>query len=383
MIKKYLIVCVSIVWMISQSCSTHRHKNYMDNQPSSTITTRSGRSYRNSTSSNEPPIRHRYARPTNDWCFKHIFGKVLSEDKNQNEFTRDLLNSLLRRSGDNEIKEVYFVDPNLQSESEEDHLYITDVHCVDYSGRKFIIEMQLCHHRGWKKRIQAYIGRDYSGQLFKGKKYYDLVPVYLLAITEFNMFKDHQRFISYHAYRDEENNKNYFKGTEIIVLELPKFNKAISEITDQKDRWAFLLKNAQSISNMSEEEKAPLISNPIIQRACQQIDQLNWSEEDIRQYQHAEDNRQVALASLEKAHNKGREEERTKNIQKNNERKRKIIKREVEKGLNKNKHIDDIKKKAKSVINSLFSDCSDIDDNMIDEEFDKQSKKLRTEQPEE
>lgn len=366
--------------MISQSCSTHRHKNYIDNQPSSTITTRSGRSYRNSTSGNEPPVRHRYARPTNDFCFKHIFGSVLSEDKNQNEFTRDLLNSILRLSGDKAIKELYLIDPNLPPETEPEYLYITDVHCIDNQGRQFIIEMQLCHHRSFGKRIQAYIARDYCSQLLKGRKYDDLLPVYLLAITDFTMFKNHQRFISYHAYRDEEDGECYFKETQIIVLELPKFNKDITEISSQKERWAFLLKNAEQMSSMSEEEKSPLISDPVIRDVCARIDQMNWSETERRQYQKSEDRRRdsenILFSARAESREEGREEERTK-------RKKKIIEKEVKKGLNKNKHIDDIKKKAKSVINSLFSDCSDIDDNMIDEEFDKQSKKLRTEQPEE
>ncbi|TDG95257.1 hypothetical protein CCPUN_05520 [Cardinium endosymbiont of Culicoides punctatus] len=302
-----------MVWMISQSCSVYKYENCAK---SSRNTKKTRSNVGRAQTSSRSRVRHEYARPTNDWCFKHIFGITLSEEGNQNEFTSDLLNSLLELSGDNMIKEVSFRDPVLHTRTEMERSFITDIHCVDNTGKRFIIEMQVYHHHGWEKRIQAYVARDYGSQIAKGDDYRELFPVHILAITQFDMFPEHIRYLSHHAYAERETKECFFEDTQITVLELPKFRKAISEIVDQKDRWAFLLKNAELISHMREEEKTPLTSNPLIERVCRRIDQMNWNEQEMAEYEAAEDNRKVAFGSLESAKDRGISEEKTRNREK-------------------------------------------------------------------
>ncbi|WP_165941950.1 Rpn family recombination-promoting nuclease/putative transposase [Cardinium endosymbiont of Culicoides punctatus] len=327
--------------------------------------------HRNPTSEHELHIRHEYARPTNDWCFKHIFGDVLSEDGNQNEFTRNLLNSLLELSGDNIIKEVSFRDPVLHTKTKMERSFITDIHCTDHLGRRFIIEMQVYHHSGWAKRLQAYVARDYSSQMSKGDKYNELLPVHLLAITEFNMFPSNINYLSHHAYAEKETKECFFPDTQITVLELPKFKKNTSEIVDQKDRWAFILKNAESMSHMAEKDKLTIMSDPLIRDVCERMNKVTWNEEELAAYERSEDNRKVAYNAMIAAEERGLQRGRTEGIkegeekakkefdQKNQERKR----RKIEKGVDP----DDIKEECKE-------EYSDYDEAEIDEMIKKAKK---------
>lgn len=347
------MLLTAAVCTIVQSCSSYKNENGMY-KPSR----QSGGS--NTTSNNAPHVCPKYADPTNDWCFKHVFGEVLSEEGNQNDFTRDLLNSLLELQNDEKIVEIRLDNNYLSTGRKADRGFITDVHCIDNKKRKFIVEMQVKDHTGWEERIQGYVARDYGSQFEKGENYENISPIRLLAITKFKMFKDENEdipYISHHKITEETTNKCVFNGMKWTIVELAKFNKGIDEINTQQDRWIFLLKNAKMLS---EEEKKKLTDDVIIKSACERIDRTTWSHEDKIYYDRAEDRRKVENGSFAKERQEGRAEKEQEVKQRDNRRKKRKIEKEIANGLTP----DTVKK----IILSDYSDCDETDiENMINE----------------
>lgn len=314
MIKKYLSLYTAVVCIIAQSCNTNRHGNCMDNQPLDTGSIPIGNDVSvTPISIYERRAGHNYANFTNFWCFSSIFGKVWLESGNQNEFTMDLLNSLLELSGDNLIKEVHLSDSILSSRKKSGpSLYMVDVYCIDNKDNRFIVKMGVFYHSAWVEQLQDYISSEYNSQLHKEKENYkDLSPVYSLAIVIRDMFPMHKKYLSHYECVEgkfEEyfpQKKSFSRNGHLTVVELDKFNKTISEISNQKDRWIFLFRNSKLMSNMSEEEKYPLTSNRVIRNVCTQIDQFNWTELEAKKYERSEDNRKLEIDIFETAHLEG------------------------------------------------------------------------------
>ncbi len=83
----------------------------------------------------------------NDYAFKRIFGTEKNKD-----ILIHFLNDILDLTDDNQIKDVSFLSPIQDPVIASQKQSIVDVLCVDSTGVKTIIEMQVAKTRGFEKR---------------------------------------------------------------------------------------------------------------------------------------------------------------------------------------------------------------------------------------
>ncbi len=122
-----------------------------------------------------------------------------------------------------------------------------DVKAVLSNQRRVIVEMQVLNVEGFEKRVLYNAAKLYSSQLKRSQHYASLEPVIALTITDFAMFPEFGKAISYWDLREKEQLVQYNGDIELIFIELPKFSKSETELDSVTDKWIYFIKHAGSL----------------------------------------------------------------------------------------------------------------------------------------
>lgn len=176
-----------------------------------------------------------------DFAFKRVFGSEQSKG-----ILIDFLNAIID-FGDERITDLAIVDPYQVPPLKGMKDSYVDVKAVLSNRARVIIEMQVLNVEGFEKRVLYNAAKLYSSQLRRSQQYAGLEPVIALTITDFEMFKDFDKVISYWNLREKEQLVQYSDEIELIFVELPKFKKNEDELDSVTDKWIYFIKNAGSL----------------------------------------------------------------------------------------------------------------------------------------
>ncbi|WP_342260188.1 Rpn family recombination-promoting nuclease/putative transposase [Candidatus Tisiphia endosymbiont of Metellina segmentata] len=225
----------------------------------------------------------KFLDPKNDIAFRRIFGSEKNKD-----ILIHFINDVLELKGSDRIKEVTFL-PTIQiPEIAARKQSVVDVLCKDENGVQLIIEMQVSPQEGFEKRAQYYAAKAYSRQLNKGKeegaRYIDLKSVIFIAISDNIIFKDKVFYKSDHIILDKDSYAHDLKDFSFTFIELPKFKITdINLLTNIIEKWCFFFKHADKTS---EADLRKIIgSDQVIERAYEELNQFNWTEEELLTYE--------------------------------------------------------------------------------------------------
>ena len=242
----------------------------------------------------------KFLDPKNDFAFKKIFGTEKNKD-----ILIPFLNDIFGFEGDARVQDVTFLKTSQDPEIAYKRQSIVDVLCQDQLGRHCIIEMQVVRTRGFEKRAQYYAARAYINQRNATTEYGDLKEVIFLAITDFIMFPDKSAYKSDHVVLDKETHEHDLKDFSFTFLELPKFQKTLSELSTNVEKWAYFFKYA----NATKEEDVQNMPHDPVQQAYEALNQFSWSEAEMDIYEREEKNvmdaRAILAAKIEDAEAKG------------------------------------------------------------------------------
>ena len=225
----------------------------------------------------------KFLDPKNDVAFRRIFGSEKNKD-----ILIHFINDVLELKDGDKIKEITFLPTIAVPEIAAKKQSVVDVLCKDENGVQLIIEMQVSPQEGFEKRAQYYAAKAYSRQLNKGKeegaRYIDLKAVIFIAITDNIIFKDKIFYKSDHIILDKESYTHDLKDFSFTFIELPKFKITdINLLTNIVEKWCFFFKNADKTS---EADLRKLIgSDDVIERAYEELNQFNWTEEELLTYE--------------------------------------------------------------------------------------------------
>jgi len=227
----------------------------------------------------------KFLDPKNDLAFRRIFGSEKNKD-----ILIHFINDVLALEGNDKVQEVTFQptiqDPEIASKKQS----VLDVLCKDANGVHIIVEMQVSPQEGFEKRAQYYAAKAYSGQLNKGKKlggrYQDLKAVIFIAICDNIIFKDKKAYLSRHIILDQETYIQELKDFSFTFIELPKFpiqENDIDKLSNIVEKWCYFFKYAPVTK---ETDLAKIAGkDQVIERAYEELNQFNWSEEELFSYQ--------------------------------------------------------------------------------------------------
>ncbi len=188
----------------------------------------------------------RYINPKTDFAFKKIFGSTGSQG-----ILRSFLNAVLYNA-EPRIASLEIVDPYSIPRLEGMKDSYLDVRAVLDDGQRVIIEMQVLNVPGMEKRVLYNAAKEYSNQLIKGQDYKLLNPVIALTITDFVMFPELPgQVISRFALMEKSGLIAYPEGdVELVFVELPKFNRALEELSGLTEEWLYFVDNAAELESV-------------------------------------------------------------------------------------------------------------------------------------
>ncbi len=138
-----------------------------------------------------------------------------------------------------------------------------DVKAVLRNGKRVIIEMQVLNLHGFEGRVLHNAAKEYSQQLQKGDDYTLLRPVVALTLTDFVLFPEAEAHVSRFKLLETERLTQYSDDLELVLVELPKFNKSEAQLQTDADRWLYFVKHAGSLQMVPE----ALRGDPALQAA--------------------------------------------------------------------------------------------------------------------
>jgi predicted transposase/invertase (TIGR01784 family) len=243
-----------------------------------------------------------FADIKNDIAFRKIFG---NEQKTAPLIS--FLNAALQLKGDERVVNVSLANPYQFPRIAGEKATILDVRATDQSGRKFVVEMQVADKKGFDKRVQYYIARDYSMQIDSGDDYPMLNPAYFIGILDFP-FGAGDKYNIHHLVLEKETYEHLLKDIQFAFIQLPKFNLDIHQLATPIDRWTYFIKHSTELSVIPDFAQ----TDEGLNIAFIEADKHNWTKEERIAYDNVlikeTDEKQEKIKADEKAKEEGKEE---------------------------------------------------------------------------
>jgi predicted transposase/invertase (TIGR01784 family) len=236
-----------------------------------------------------------YLDPKNDLIFKRIFGE-------HKHLCKSLLNSMLPLDAAHQIVELEYQQPELTPEIPAFKDSIVDVHCIDNSGRQFIVEMQMYWTVSFQSRVLFNASKAYVRQLEKKEDFNLLQPVYALSFV--NDIFDRNTTEHYHHYKivNIEHTEKRIEGLEFVFIELPKF---IPDNRAEKKLYDLWLTFLTQIHEDTREIPPVLLKDPLTKEATQYLEISSYTEGQLMLYDRYWDSIRIQRSSLSDALNEG------------------------------------------------------------------------------
>ncbi|GHT51292.1 hypothetical protein AGMMS49982_08340 [Bacteroidia bacterium] len=211
----------------------------------------------------------RYLDLKNDFAFKHIFAnKVL---------LISFLNALLRER--KTIVDITYLNVEQLGRRKGDRKAFFDLYCTDETGEQFVIEMQVGRQRHFMDRILSCAARAILKQAKTGKWDFELQPLFVISIVNFDLHPGNDRCISYHSLMDEDTFTKTSNKLQLVSVELKKFNKLVNELVTDRDKWLYCLRHLAQLS-----AQPVAIQGEVFDELFELAEFENLKEEDMRTY---------------------------------------------------------------------------------------------------
>ena len=192
-------------------------------------------------------IKDKYIDPFTDFGFKWLFGT---------EENKAILISFLNDLLDIEHKIVDLKFRNLEKLGLNivDRKAVFDIFCTDEKKNNFIVELQRGKQKYFKDRSVYYTSFPIQEQSKKGDWDYSLKKVYFVGILEFNMNdnKHNDNYLTKVQLTNVDTNEIFYDKLTYYYIEMPKFKKSESELSNHLEYWLYMLNNIQDLTHIPE-----------------------------------------------------------------------------------------------------------------------------------
>lgn len=200
---------------------------------------------------------NRYIDPTTDFGFKRIFGL---------EPNRDLLIAFLNGvfRGRKDIEDIVYNKNEHVGDTEDTGAVIFDLTCTAANEEKFIIEVQRSSQINLKRRMLYYGSKLIADQAPKGNRKqwsYSVSEVYIIVLMDGfpipggNGSND---FLHDICLCNRETGEVFYEDLGFIYLELINFTKGEAELSNDLDRWLYVLKNMSAMDKLPSYLRKPI-----------------------------------------------------------------------------------------------------------------------------
>ena len=186
----------------------------------------------------------RYADLMNDDVFKLVFGQESGTD-----VMKEFLNRVIT---DRNIVDLEFMDKEMRSVNRANKDSVYDMFCRTDDGSRIIVEVQRRKQDFYVDRTIYYSTFQIRNQIERGADEYELYPVYVVNILDFDMDENKGNPDVKTVFRLYEENSHALLTDKltIIYLEIGKFKKTLEELDgDILEGIYFCLKNIHELDS--------------------------------------------------------------------------------------------------------------------------------------
>lgn len=219
----------------------------------------------------------KYVNPFTDFGFKKLFGEEPNKD-----LLLDFLNELLREQ-EGEIRSLTYLKNEHLGAGDMDRRAIFDLYCENERGEKFIVELQKSKQNFFKDRTLYYATFPIQEQARRADWNYELKAVYTVAILDFVFDEDKAESEKYRydvKLTDIETCRVFYDKLTFIYLEMPKFNKAVDDLSTRFDKWLYILKNLNRLDRVPER-----LRERIFERLFEVAEVARFTREELLSYE--------------------------------------------------------------------------------------------------
>jgi len=246
--------------------------------------------------------------PKVDYAFKRVFG-----DERNVDILVHLLNAIL--SLPEPIVSVELLNPFSPQDFQEDKLTVLDVKARDNAGRLINIEVQLLLRYHFVSRVLYYWAGLYRQQLRQGDDYSELRPTISICLVNEILFPQVDDYALRFTLRDLQYGVCLCDDLQIHLLQLPKFQRKLEEITTPLEHWLYIFQHGES---MDPNQLPRQLSGASYHRAMKELEMLTQDETERERYESRlkaiRDERGMLLRGLEEGRAKGLAEGRAEGI---------------------------------------------------------------------
>ncbi|MFG6104424.1 Rpn family recombination-promoting nuclease/putative transposase [Leptothoe sp. EHU-05/26/07-4] len=198
------------------------------------------------------PLQERYINLLTDFGFRRVFGSEPNKP-----LLIDFLNTLLPAY--HHIQTLAYQMPEVLGNTPIDCKAIFDFYCQGENGERFIVEIQKAKQNYFKDRSVFYASFPIQEQALKGDWNYHLAPVYSIGVLDF-VFDDHKHDNAY-LHTVELKNQHcevFYDKLKFVYIELPKFQKSLTELVSHQDQWLYLLRHLPELDDRPQPFQDPV-----------------------------------------------------------------------------------------------------------------------------
>jgi predicted transposase/invertase (TIGR01784 family) len=200
-------------------------------------------------------VQKKYFNPYTDFGFKKLFGEEGSKD-----LLIDFLNQLLPVY--HQIADLTFKNSENLLDTQPERKAYFDIYCESKTGEKFIVEMQKAKAEFFKDRALFYLSFPIREQAQKGEWDFKLLPVYFIAILDFEYDKGIKpRKFFRDVFLKDQDGDLFYEKLNFKFLQMPLFKKSEDELEGHFDKWLYFLKNLESFDHIP-----AILNEPIFQK---------------------------------------------------------------------------------------------------------------------
>ena len=208
--------------------------------------------------------------PTVDYAFRRIFGREVNQIS-----LIALINAVLQEPPEHCVTALEIRNPFQDKDFLEDKLSVLDIKARDASGRQFNVEMQMLASEIFRHRALYYWARHHQSQLPEGAEYGTMRPTIMICFVSTRLFPKQPPWHTTFELRERKSGILFSDQSAIHVLELPKFTKAIHEVSTPLERWMYSLCHG---AELDPDKLSAELEDPAIRHALGEMQMMTQSE---------------------------------------------------------------------------------------------------------
>lgn len=216
----------------------------------------------------------KYINLLTDFGFKRIFGSEPNKI-----LLQDFLNTLLPPH--HQIFDLTFHNSENMGNTTLDRKAIFDIYCQSNNGDRFIVELQKAKQNYFKDRSIYYASFPIQEQAPLGEWNFKLKAVYTVGILDF-VFSDHRNdpTVLHQVELKDQKGRVFYDKLTFFYIELPKFQKPLSALKTQFDKWIYLFRHLPDLNDLP-----PLLQSNIFEQLFSVAEIATLSRDEQESYQ--------------------------------------------------------------------------------------------------